>query len=399
MRVVCISDTTVPDLTKLPHSPHVGLVSIATTVGSTLLAFPGRQIGHVQMVRLPPLQDPSEMPRPGAKPDAHASAHAPPPYPIVHIFLAHSSALRTLTLSSTGFLLCTSSNKGTLLRVFSTSHKALIRELRRGTDQADVWSVAFLDPNAGEMIACASDKRTVHVWKVGDLSLTSSVASGSGQSAAKTTSPGPSSSGKGKEAMKAFNILKPYLPAYFSSQWSDLTWRIPHNASVTFQPVHVAALAEQDDLATCFFVRTQTDANRTREQQARNKQSATARHGGSQAEDPCYLLVITRSGAWYKLSLSNPISASSSPSTARSGSSSAHAHQGRRKDAAQPSSGSAATKPGATSAGGTVPESNKCRLLEYRRIGYGTDGEEDDHNRDFDIDIDFDRDSDSDSDE
>lgn len=317
--------------------------------------------------------------------NARAAASTPPPYPIVHIFLAHSSPLRTLTLSNTGNLLCTSSNKGTLLRVFSTSNKALIRELRRGTDQADIWSVAFLHPDRGEMVACASDKRTVHVWKVGDLSIpsSSSTATTSPSPALSHSSP-PSSSSKVKDTAKAFNLLKPYLPAYFSSQWSDMTWRIPHNASVTFQPSHVAALAEQDDVATCFFVYSaaarEADMASSRSQKARRRKSSN-----KDEEDPFYLIVITRSGAWYKLSLSSGPSTTGSTQTRTAGPSSETrtrrvSIQDERENISPTSrsrkASSASTKTSETNKV-TDEDEKKCRLVEYKRIGYGTDGEED----------------------
>lgn len=366
-----------PELTARHH--HPGLASIATSNGSTLLAFPGRQVGHVQLIRLPRLRPPDEPLSPPAKLDARANSSTPPPYPIIHIFLAHSSPLRTLTLSSTGSLLCTSSNKGTLLRVFSTNgNKNLIRELRRGTDQADIWSIAFLHPDKGEMIACASDKRTVHVWKVGDLTLPPSVGSASASSSRTTNASG--GKGKEKDTSKAFNLLKPYLPAYFSSQWSDLTWRIPHNASVTFQPSHVAALAEQDDVATCFFVRS-PPASSSRERTAGAKPRKKKTSPGKGFEEPFYLLVITRSGAWYKLSVSKP-SAASSAESAKTSSTRKVSIQDDRENI-NPSSRSSTTR--------TKEEDDgkKCRMIEYRRIGYGTDGEEDEEEDNDDDDENF----------
>lgn len=366
---------------------YLGLVSIATTTGSTLLALPGRQVGHVQLVRLPSLQSPAEISRPAARQNPHATSNAPPPYPIVHIFLAHSSSLRTLTLSKTGSLLCTSSNKGTLLRVFSTSSKTLIRELRRGTDQADIWSVAFLHPDIGEMIACASDKRTVHVWKVGDISIPSSSSSStSGRPSSNILPSGMIPPGKAKDALKALNVLKPYLPAYFSSQWSDLSWKIPHNASVTFHASHVAAMAEQDDVATCFFVDSKNE-----------EKGARLDKGGKKRKedeiDPYYLLIITRSGAWYKLSLLRTLNAASHTDTHKPASNSPRTRKvilqdDRENISRSAKSGTAVKREGDEDSG------KKCRLVEYKRIGYGTDGEEDEEDLKFSNDLDDDSDSD-----
>lgn len=374
---------------------------MANATGSTLLAFSGRQVGHVQLIRLPPLQAQEEPPRPAASINPRASSNTPPPYPIIHIFQAHSSPLRTLTLSKTGSLLCTSSNKGTLLRVFSTtgSNKSLIRELRRGTDQADIWSVAFLHPDKAEMIACASDKRTVHVWKVGNLTLPySSSSSTTINQAAASSSSGGALGGKGKEkdTSRAFNLLKPYLPAYFSSQWSDLSWRIPHNASVTFQASHVAALAEQDDVATCFFVDGSTSTLTSEEGSTKSK--TRKEKGDTAKEDPFYLLVITRSGAWYKLSipqLSASDAMASGKATSSSSSSKARNHRVSIQDdreSIRPASRTESSAFSATRATGNKDiqageDGKKCKLVEYKRIGYGSDGDDDEDDEEYEVQI------------
>lgn len=224
-----------------------------------MLALPGRQVGQVQLVRLSPCPASTEP----------SSARQSASYPIVHIFLAHSSQLRTLTLSTTGSLLATSSLKGTLLRVFSTHSKSLVRELRRGSDNADVWSVCFSDPERGIKLACSSDKGTIHVWNLGDLSSASALpAQDKGKMRERTTSAG--------ERDKGLNLLKPYLPTYFSSTWSDLTWRIPESMAL-----NGTASTPEDDVAICTFL------------------PATAVRAEEGEEQ---LVVVTRSGAWFRLS-------------------------------------------------------------------------------------------------
>ena len=302
-----------------------GLAAIATAPGSVLLAFPGRQAGHVQMVRLPPL-------------GAHTNTAyfidpntALPPYPSIHIFLAHTSSLRTLILSATGSMLCTSSTKGTLLRVFNTANRQLVRELRRGTDQADIWSVAFSDQNTGEMVACSSDKNTIHVWHVGNLlSLSDS-----------STNPNPRRREDSSDGIKdkPLNLLKPYLPAYFSSQWSDLIWRIP---TVNGSGREASARGE-DDIAICIFVSSNPQLEQAQKDQ---------------------LLVVTRSGAWYRLSTF------STPAPIEIGS-------------AEHASGNLGVNPAPTMRslkGKTKEEEKHCIMLEYRRLwqGMGDDDNDED---------------------
>jgi len=261
----------------------LGLASMATSPSSSHLVIPGRQAGHVQLVRLPPCpplvsdspqsgqedasvagpsrphptNSPSRTSAPSTTATTTMATATPPPYPIVHIFLAHTSPLRTLHLSSTGELLLTSSEKGTLLRVFATSPAlkyAMLRELRRGSDSADTWDAGFADPTRGIQVFGVSDKETVHVWNVGDLASQSASAPSpshttqhrqhrqqqkgkmrEGTSSAMATAPlqPPQKAAgifEGKD--RALNLLRPYLPVYFQSTWSGTIWRIPKNTSM-----------------------------------------------------------------------------------------------------------------------------------------------------------------------
>ncbi|GAB1312474.1 Phosphatidylinositol 3,5-bisphosphate-binding protein [Madurella fahalii] len=102
------------------------------------IAFPGRTVGHVQLVEL-------------------ATGN-------ISIIPAHSSAVKAVQLSRDGELLATASETGTLIRVFTTANCARLAELRRGIDTATIFSLAF-NPS-GTMLACTSDKSTLHIFDV-----------------------------------------------------------------------------------------------------------------------------------------------------------------------------------------------------------------------------------------
>jgi WD40 repeat protein len=144
----------------IQQSLMIGLVAIATSPASTLLAMPGRQAGHVQLVSLPPCQPPA------ATPSSSQSHHRSP------IILAHNHPLSTLACTANGSHVLTTSERGTLLRVWDTSRGRLERELRRGVDRADMWGVKFEDEvmegdkaRKGGMVVGWSDKGTIHVWE------------------------------------------------------------------------------------------------------------------------------------------------------------------------------------------------------------------------------------------
>ena len=102
------------------------------------LAFPGRTVGQIQLVEV-------------------ATGN-------VSIIPAHSSALQAIQLSPDGNLLASASETGTLIRVYSTTNCAKVAELRRGIDPATVFSLAFSP--SGSMLACTSDKSTLHCFDV-----------------------------------------------------------------------------------------------------------------------------------------------------------------------------------------------------------------------------------------
>ena len=96
---------------------------------------------------------------------------------------AHENPLAALALSVDGSLLATASERGTLIRLFETGKKANdsfmsssnsqlsahvpgtpLREFRRGVEHAKIGSLTFsLDKY---WLACASDRETVHIFKV-----------------------------------------------------------------------------------------------------------------------------------------------------------------------------------------------------------------------------------------
>lgn len=147
-------------------------MAIATAPDSTLLAIPGRQAGHVQLIHLPPCPHP---PPPSPPPDTAPTPKIIPaplgpdiPLPLtkhpVAIVVAHDSRLAAFALTASGRLLATASQRGTLVRVWDTKTGAKVRELRRGTDRADIYGVAF---RGDEQEVCVwSDKGTVHVFKL-----------------------------------------------------------------------------------------------------------------------------------------------------------------------------------------------------------------------------------------
>lgn len=142
---------------RLFKAEYAGLLAMATSPGSSLIAMPGRQAGHVQLISLPPCP-------PHTATLNHPQIRSP-------IILAHTHPLSTLACTASGSHILTTSERGTLLRVWDASRGRLERELRRGMDRAEMWGVQFQDgvreadkSQKGGMVVGWSDKGTVHVW-------------------------------------------------------------------------------------------------------------------------------------------------------------------------------------------------------------------------------------------
>ncbi|UZJ57287.1 hypothetical protein CBS101457_006607 [Exobasidium rhododendri] len=82
---------------------------------------------------------------------------------VTNIIQAHKTPISTLALNSTGSLLATASDKGTVIRVFSVPGAQKLHQFRRGTYNAKIYSIAF---NAvSSLLAVSSDTETVHIFK------------------------------------------------------------------------------------------------------------------------------------------------------------------------------------------------------------------------------------------
>ncbi|KAF8558859.1 hypothetical protein OG21DRAFT_1404346 [Imleria badia] len=242
-----------------------GILAMATAAYATLLVIPGRQMGHVQLVHLPPCVPPAPL---GPPPSVLPSK--PPPPPLKHpvsMIAAHESALTTLSLPPSGRFLATTSSRGTLVRIWDTTSGKLLREFRRGADTAEIYGVAFR-PDEKE-VGVWSDKGTVHIF-----SLVSSGAS---------------------NRQSSLSPLTPFLPLpkYFDSEWSYAQYRIPTQAS------HIS-------LSSTSSVRSSHTDLAADEKCVVGWITVPSQLAGAAPE--FQLVVLTYSGGWYRLAL--PLKAS-----------------------------------------------------------------------------------------
>jgi WD repeat-containing protein 45 len=128
--------------------------------------------------------------------------------------------------------------QGTLIRVFSTTSGARLAELRRGIDRATIFSLAFSP--SGLMLACTSDKSTLHIFDVPHPRKPArlSASSASPRPTSPALQPGPSTSvprsgspsDNGGDGTGKWGFLSkiPLMPRVFSDVYSF--------ASTPFEP-------------------------------------------------------------------------------------------------------------------------------------------------------------------
>lgn len=119
------------------------------TAERQLLMFPGHKMGSVQLVDL-------------ANTEAGMSSA-----PVT--INAHQGELACLAVNQQGTMVATASCKGTLIRVWDTSRRIQLVELRRGSDPATLYCINF--SMSSDFLCCSSDKGTIHIFALKDTRL------------------------------------------------------------------------------------------------------------------------------------------------------------------------------------------------------------------------------------
>lgn len=80
---------------------------------------------------------------------------------------AHDSQISCISVNKDGTLLATSSDKGTLIRIFTTIDGAKISEFRRGTTYVEMNNISF-DPH-NKFLGCSSNAGTIHIFSLSGI--------------------------------------------------------------------------------------------------------------------------------------------------------------------------------------------------------------------------------------
>lgn len=123
---------------------------------------------------------------------------------------AHKSEITYLKFSDSGNLLATSSEKGTLIRLYHTLTGDLMKELRRGSEQISIDWMEFSQTD--KMILCRSKKGTVHLF---NIDINNHLPS------------------RKNKKFSLGSMFKQILPKYFSSEWGFAHFHFPHKKTIS----------------------------------------------------------------------------------------------------------------------------------------------------------------------
>jgi len=84
---------------------------------------------------------------------------------VANVIQAHKAPISFLAINSTGTMLATASEKGTVIRVWSLPNAEKLYQLRRGSREARIYSITFNVMST--LLAVSSAHDTVHIFKLG----------------------------------------------------------------------------------------------------------------------------------------------------------------------------------------------------------------------------------------
>jgi len=140
------------------------------------------------------------------------------------IITAHESKIACLCVNRNGTLLATSSDKGTLVRIFDVKDGKLLIELRRGAKNAEINCIIFDENN--KHVACASSTGTVHIF-----SIVEAMKNNYNENYYSDQNDGDETKNQ-KSFLSGFNFLHKLSSSYFGSEWSFAKLRLQEHKSI-----------------------------------------------------------------------------------------------------------------------------------------------------------------------
>jgi autophagy-related protein 18 len=157
-----ISNMRLQHVIETPPNPEA-IVALSPSADNSYLAYPSP-------VPSPALTPVSSQTPPAQSPSTAATSgdvllFSTKSLTVSQIIRAHKAPISALALNSTGTLLATASDKGTVIRVWGVPSAEKLYQFRRGTREARIYSLNF--NVVSTLLAVSSAHDTVHIFKLG----------------------------------------------------------------------------------------------------------------------------------------------------------------------------------------------------------------------------------------
>jgi len=138
---------------------------------------------------------------------------------------AHKGVINALSMNNDGTLLATASEKGTLIRIYRTKDGIQIQELRRGSQQSEIFCICF--DSTSSFLACTSDHGTAHIFHVNNNDNNNN----------NNGNNNNGSNNKGENQKSFFGKITSFLNVqndYLNSEWSFAQFKIPKSENPNY---------------------------------------------------------------------------------------------------------------------------------------------------------------------
>lgn len=118
--------------------------------------------------------------------------------------------------------------QGTIIRIFNTENGDFLQEVRRGSEKAEIYSIAF-DPTS-TFLACSSDRGTIHIFSIATAQkVLVSKNNGEKVEVEKTDE---NDVPKNQKSILGRVSKFLFLPNFFNSEWSFAQFKVNDSKSI-----------------------------------------------------------------------------------------------------------------------------------------------------------------------
>jgi autophagy-related protein 18 len=140
------------------------IVALSPSADNSYLAYPSPVPPPAPIAAVSPQAAPAQPSSPSAA-SGDVLLFSTKSLTVSQIIRAHKAPISALALNSTGTLLATASEKGTVIRVWGVPGAEKLYQFRRGTREARIYSLNF--NVVSTLLAVSSAHDTVHIFKLG----------------------------------------------------------------------------------------------------------------------------------------------------------------------------------------------------------------------------------------